>query len=677
MKTKFKVKKYISIILAVCLVFSLGTTASYAATQEAELELIEEGAAQDASLAEEAPPVTEEQITEQPAVEWDEQAYAAAEAERQAQGLPFIAGEIMVMLDGSSPAAAVQSVAEAAGGAVIQSEALADGSTMARVEISPLHTVAQAVEAFEQMPDVKLVQPNFIYKPDSVAKTKAVSTNDPLLGDQWYMDKINTEYAWSLIDSYAEIVPEKEKVRVAVLDTPLDLYHEDYQESLNKELCVDVTSGHIEPPVQDVRPSEHGVHVAGTIAASTNNGKGVAGMANTTKNNIVELVGVGVFDKMNFGTSFGMCAGLNYAIGIGAEVINMSLSSQPNIPYPEELKIESYLCDAAYRRGIVILAAAGNENTQAPKVPADFSSTIGIIATKNWVDPSDAKADFSNYGTHKDFSAPGVGIINCVPDGYDTMNGTSMATPIVSGVVAMMKYVNPDLNMEDVYKIFKDTATDLYKPGFDIYSGWGEINAGEAVKAAYLATVKPLAVPQGLSAESTSYNSIKLSWKPVEGAKGYNVYKSTQEWEYDETKYKLVANVKSPGFADKDLVAGQKVSYRVMATSDVISPSGLSEIVSLRPVCAAPKNLSVKSASKGGVTLQWSKSAGAVGYYVYRSASKSGNYQYMGKTGNDYYKDTALNGGAKYYYKVFAYNLDTNKKVLKGKTAGPVLANIK
>ncbi len=698
-----KAKKYIAFILAFCLVFSFGAAGTAFAADNLESvensEIVAEQPAEAEATPEETAP--EEVIIEE--VEAQEAAVATdmtAQDQAEAAQYSYVPGQVIVVFGNGASEATAQSVAETASCAVMQSEAMVSGDTMSLVDIPETQTVQQAVEMFNAMPDVKYAQPNFTYQleetekveqteatdvDDTPAATQAALTNDPLLGEQWYMDKLEVGKAWKLVEDYAAADSITKKVRVAVLDSPIDMNHEDLQAALNKELSVDVSSDVVRPPFDTPGSvNEHGTHVAGLIAATSNNGKGIAGVAAGTKNQIVDLVSISVFDQQGKTTDYSTAVGMNYAIGIGSDVINMSLGERSEYPFPEYGKVLRDLCDAAYTRGIITVVAAGNENTDAPTFPSDFESVISIMASKNWTDPSDYRAPFSNYGPEKDFIMPGVNILSTIPSGeYDMMSGTSMASPIAAGIVALMKYVDPSLDMKQAYLTMKTGGVTPLSPyGYDIYSGWGQINARKSIDNALwtVSSQKKPAIPQNVKAVSTGISSTKLTWTPVKGATGYIIYKTNDDNEFNDNNYFEYKEVTTASFTDTKATVGKKNSYKVAAYvkfNDDIFSGNKTDAVSVTPVCAKPQNLKPKGIDKSSIKVSWDKVAGAKGYYVYASDKKNGTYGYLGKVTGNSITAKGLASGTKYYFKVFAYSIDAAGKNLRGNTAGPAAGQTK
>ena len=214
----------------------------------------------------------------------------------------------------------------------------------------------------------------------------------------------------------------------------------------------------------------HGTHVAGTIAAQTNNGIGVAGIAPG-----ITMMPVKVMDNNGQGYWSDFLEGVDWARTHGASIINLSLggtltSSQAAAFQPT--------FDAAYEAGVVVVAAAGNNNRNEAFYPASFAHVISVAATTN----SDTKASFSNYGPAVDLAAPGYNIYSTYPGGtYRLMSGTSMATPHVVGLAALIRSYHPSYTVDEVETAMEVNAVDLGTAGRDDYFGYGRIQADQAV----------------------------------------------------------------------------------------------------------------------------------------------------------------------------------------------------
>ncbi len=277
---------------------------------------------------------------------------------------------------------------------------------------------------YEDDPNVEYAEVNGVY--EAVATTP----NDPKAADQWQFN--NTKYAATNqgdIDAYEAWnggsptawdggTTGSSSVVIAILDTGIKGDHEDLQGKVAKSM--NFTSSSTNGDVDG-----HGTHVAGSAAALTNNQKGVAGTCPGCA-----LYNVKVLDDTGSGYHSWIADGITWASDNGAQVINMSLGGSSGSSTLQNA------VDYAWSKGVVVVAAAGNSNTDALHYPAAYTNVIAVGATDN----TDAKASFSNYGSSwVDVAAPGVGILSTTKDGsYQVWNGTSMATPHVAGEAGLI-----------------------------------------------------------------------------------------------------------------------------------------------------------------------------------------------------------------------------------------------
>lgn len=231
----------------------------------------------------------------------------------------------------------------------------------------------------------------------------------------------------------------------------------------------------------------HGTHCSGIAAAVTNNNIGVASVSHN-----VSLVPIKTATDGSGSIAAGF-EGVEYAIVIGVDVISMSWGGGG------VSATEQAFFDQAYADGIVVVAAAGNDNTDTPMYPASYNHVISVAA----IDETDTKASFSNYGSTIDVSSPGVQIWSSVAtttNSYEFYDGTSMACPFVSGLCALMLSMDPNATVDRIEQCLKETAEDIYtiNPTFVGQLGAGRINAFEAVKctpSVPVAAFSPSAVP--------------------------------------------------------------------------------------------------------------------------------------------------------------------------------------
>ena len=315
--------------------------------------------------------------------------------------------------------------------------------------------------AFSAQENVLYAQPN--YKYEIVAD---YGTNDPYNNDssrgQWYLYNVKAREAWAAMKG-VDLAP----VTVAVIDSGADITHEDLKNVISDK-SVRIAGAEAKPLPGD--SDSHGTHVSGIIAAESDNGTGITGVASGVDNDYLELIVIDATAQDNPGEYFdtyGIVSAIDYAIGQGANVINMSLGG-PGYDMVMDESVET-----AYESGVTVVVAAGNEGTDERVTPSDHNEVISVCnTTKRDVQFTTSYGDGgSNYGQPKDISAPGTDILSTIPGGYEQYTGTSMASPVVAAVAAMVYAVNPDLTPAQVKNILCGTARDVNRAGYDYYTG--------------------------------------------------------------------------------------------------------------------------------------------------------------------------------------------------------------
>ena len=304
-------------------------------------------------------------------------------------------------------------------------------------------------------------EPHYMYLTNDVITKNTdgtVTPNDMLFSAyQWNLPAIATEQGWELSKGSKDVI-------VAVVDTGVQLNHPDLQGRLLTGYNA-ITNG--STPEDDVG---HGTHVAGIVGALVNNGEGVAGISWYNK-----ILPVKALDNSGAGTTYSVAEGIIWAADNGAKVINLSLGNYAD---------SQFLHDAikyAYDRDIVLVSAAGNDNTERPGYPAAYPEVIAVAATN----ASQEKASFSNYGDYIDVAAPGEGIASTYPDSqYAALSGTSMASPHVAALAGLVRSLNPDLTNKEVMELMINNTVDLGTPGYDNYFGWGQVDIYKTLQAA-------------------------------------------------------------------------------------------------------------------------------------------------------------------------------------------------
>jgi len=217
--------------------------------------------------------------------------------------------------------------------------------------------------------------------------------------------------------------------------------------------------------------------VSGTVGALTGNLTGVAGLA--LRNPVLPLV---VLDANNYASYANIAAAMMYAADHGAKVISISIGGSS---YSSTLQ---NAVNYAWNKGAVIVAAAMNNASSAPVYPAALENVVAVSATNE----TDQLASFSNYGNWIDLAAPGVAIWTTTQGGgYGAWSGTSLATPIVSGLAALVFSVKPSLTSAQVVSLMRQQSDDLGAPGYDASFGYGRVNVYKTLLAAQTTTTAP------------------------------------------------------------------------------------------------------------------------------------------------------------------------------------------
>ncbi|HZH98919.1 MAG TPA: S8 family peptidase, partial [Fimbriimonadaceae bacterium] len=304
--------------------------------------------------------------------------------------------------------------------------------------------------------------------------------NDPKWPDQWHMRQIKADQAWDR--SFGS-----NQITVAVMDTGVNTAHEDLAANIwvnTGEIAGngidDDGNGYIDDrngydfAYSDPIPNDvngHGTACAGLVAAAQDNSLGGSGVAPRAK--IMALKSS--IDSGYFYDSANVPAYL-YAADNGAKVLSMSFYSD-RVSHAERQAI-----DYCWSRGVLPVAAAGNDNTVYSYYPAAYENTLSVAATTQ----NDSMAGFSNRGSWVDVAAPGTGLTTTSAGGGYTgaFGGTSGACPHVAGLAALIWGARPNLTVDRVRSIIEDTATPLSQAPFGEFSNYGLVNCKAAMDAA-------------------------------------------------------------------------------------------------------------------------------------------------------------------------------------------------
>jgi thermitase len=285
--------------------------------------------------------------------------------------------------------------------------------------------------------------------------------NDPQFGSQYAMQRVNAVAGWSV---YPNGYQASGGPTIAVIDTGIDRNHPDLASKLDTAnsrcfgtLCF--LTGYEDD-------NGHGSHTAGTAAAATNNGVGVAGVAVNSR-----IMALKVCDLIGTCNTSSVASAINWAASHGAKVISMSLGGGGTTTMQTAVA-------SAYNAGVTLVAAAGNDGNATLNYPAAYAQVVSVAAT----DANDARASFSNANADVELAAPGVNVLSTYSgDGYTTISGTSMSTPHVAGLAALLKGQNPSWTPAQIRARMNSCSDDLGTPGWDSSFGNGRINLGRAL----------------------------------------------------------------------------------------------------------------------------------------------------------------------------------------------------
>jgi len=349
-------------------------------------------------------------------------------------------------------------------------------------------TVPGMVEIYARNPNVEYAEPN------SIARAFMVP-NDPLYSYQWHFD--NPDYGGIQMESAWNIETGDPAVVVAIVDT--GVAYENYR---GFKKAPDLANTTFVPGYDfinnDSHPNDddgHGTHVTGTVAQSTNNGLGVAGIAFDTA-----IMPVKVLDDQGYGTAESVADGVYFATNNGADVINLSLGwpVENGEPYDPGTTVEDAIA-YAYDAGVTIIAASGNDSETAVAYPAAYDGYVIAVGATRY---DEAISYYSNTGSSLDLTAPGGdltidqnndsygdGVLqqtfgnNPSDFGYWFYQGTSMSTPHVVGVAALILAQRPGFTPDQVKDTLQTTAEDHGASDWDSQYGWGIVDANAALSS--------------------------------------------------------------------------------------------------------------------------------------------------------------------------------------------------
>ena len=492
------------------------------------------------------------------------------------------------------------------------------------LELDCGQSVADALQEAKANDMVTAAQPNYVYRlmdkanNDALAGERTSSTvDDKFSSGQYYLGACdqadgyrgaNVTSAWALAKSNNSVV-------VAVLDTGVQLSHEDLATNVDRTHMATATSdGRI--VVGDMIDEDcHGTHVAGILAATANNEVGIAGTSyNAT------VLPIRVFEN-HTSTTLQCVTAIRYLDGLvesgevsNLHVMNMSLGSYSQSAMDDLLHEE--ISHMREQHGIVSVCAGGNGINGVAQtrkcVPADWEECVSVTS----LDAYGYNSTWSDYNRYKDISAPGEAILSAYTDeyaramrkdedllvyrkdaSYGFMEGTSMAAPLVSGVMALLWATYPALSVDEAVATIKNTATEVPLRRSDVVkelmSGVTNKSAGAIDAAAAVAYVQQIAAKNGVEAISepgeqpvvstkpakakglklvSAQQTLKVKWSALDGVAGYQLryrQKGKSAW-----KTKAVRDSLADATTIKSLSSGKRYQVQLRAYRLKASGSG-------------------------------------------------------------------------------------------------------
>lgn len=528
-------------------------------------------------------------------------------------------------------------------------------------------SVDDVISAYQSNPSIEYARPNYIAK-------IAVVPNDPYYSSSGsWGQSFDDLYGLHIIDAAEswDINTGAQNIIVAVIDSGLDYNHPDIQGNvwLNQADPINGVDDDNNGYVDDYRGWSfpynnndvmdrhgHGSHVSGIIASKGNNVLGVTGIMWNSK--IMSIKG---FYDNGGGNTAALANAIIYAADNGADVLNNSwVCTEPGLFHDIVLY--------AYNLGCVVVFAAGNDNANVMYYsPVDMDEEVIVVAATDY---NDQRADFSNWGDTIDVSAPGVDILSlravagtyyptwCAIAGtnYLVLSGTSMACPYVAGLAALLLSYQPNITREMISYFITQSADDIGSPGWDQYTGYGRINAYNALMLAS-SVIGPLTITN-FNAYTVSAASVSLSWSNVNNEDGYKIWRSTTPNNFPGSPI-VTLGVNVTSYTNTGLLPNTHYYYKLVAYNWAGSSAPVYDDVVTAGIPAIPQGFIAYSPSLNTMSLGWNNVNYEQGYKIWRSTTPNsfpGSPIATLGANITYYNNTGLSPNTHYYYKLVAYN---------------------
>lgn len=424
-----------------------------------------------------------------------------------------------------------------------------------------------------------------------VVYKRQVTTNDSFIGNMYHLNNTGQTGGVSGVDVDAfeawGIQTGSDQVIIAVIDDGVDVDHPDLAPNIlrdanSKIVGYDFVDNDDDTDISTPIPDwGHGTHVAGTIAARGNNSVGVSGVCQTCKIMPVRVLG-------DFGgTATDIAQGIIFAADNGASIINLSLGG-PSSPVIEDA------INYAYSKGVLPIAAAGNDSTSSPFYPAAYTNSLSVASITH----DGTKSDFSNFGSTIDVSAYGSQILSTLPvgatldpmggcgdgnfgssnDGYGFCSGTSMAAPVAAGVAGLILSQNPSLSVDELRSVLLENVDDVetLNPNFKGQLGSGSVDAFKSINGLsdYLISMKTLPIiDQNLNGIAETGESVEVPLKFNSASFSPQTLTNVKiGFSSDNPLVTLTPSQINPA---NDIAPGSEISASLNFSSDLNTNSGL------------------------------------------------------------------------------------------------------
>lgn len=371
------------------------------------------------------------------------------------------------------------------------------------VEIEDMTKIDEVLAELQKQPELEYVEKVPMAYIDYIPNDSIYNMYNGPSNWGWHLDVIQADKAWDISKGSADI-------KVAIVDNAVWADHPDLAAKIVLQRDTYYNTNSSNPPANG-DPSEwsHGTHCAGLSAAITDNEIGIASVGFN-----VSIIAIKAANNTNANGIYGY-PGIQYAANNGADVINMSWGGG------SYSATEQNIINTIHNMGIVLVAAAGNDDVSTPHYPSAYTHVISVAAT----DENDKKSWFSNYGTTVDISAPGgsgvpgpSGLMSTTFNKttygyYDLMSGTSMASPVAAGLAGLILSINPALTPAQVEAIMKDNSDniDAVNPDYAGLLGTGRINAFRSAANTPYQPIADLSTPVTVILPGTEISFTDLS----------------------------------------------------------------------------------------------------------------------------------------------------------------------